>query len=132
MIEAHVQRARRAFFQFGSISACQRSKPNLYQLISGMLCLPSCALWRRKQNFMRTSLQKLQKFQSEMAKMAKRILKLPKGFSNTAAKIALRWHSMRSIYTIRKLKCLSGMKSTKVQTLGELRMRGTTNSWAGY
>ena len=23
------------------------------------------------------------------------------------------------------------MKSTKVQTLGELRMRGTTNSWAG-
>ena len=53
-----------------------------------------------------TSLQKLEKFQGEMAK---RILKLPKWFSNTAAKIALGWHSMHSICTIRKLKYLSRM-----------------------
>ena len=43
-------------------------------------------------------------FQGEMAK---RILKLPKWFSNTAAKIALGWSSMHSICTIRKLKYLS-------------------------
>ena len=51
-----------------------------------------------------TSLQKLEKFQGEMAK---RILKLPKWFSNTAAKIAMGWSSMNVICTIRKLKLLS-------------------------
>ena len=51
-----------------------------------------------------TSLRKLEKFQGEIAK---RILKLPKWFSNTAAKIALVWSSMQAICTIRKLKFVS-------------------------
>ena len=39
--------------------------------------------------------------------LAKRILKLPQWYSNTAACIALGWHSIHSICTIRKLKYLS-------------------------
>ena len=51
-----------------------------------------------------TSLHKLENFQG---KIAKRILKFPNWFSNTAAKIALGWPSIHSICTIRKLKFLS-------------------------
>ena len=49
------------------------------------------------------SLKKLECFQGEIAK---RILKLPKWFSNTAACIALGWNSIHSICTIRKLRFL--------------------------
>ena len=49
------------------------------------------------------SLKKLECFQGEIAK---RILKLPKWFSNTAACIVLGWNSIHSICTIRKLRFL--------------------------
>ena len=55
-----------------------------------------------------TSILKLESFQGELAKW---ILKLPKWFSNTAAKIALGWPSMHSIVTIRKLKFLARVTS---------------------
>jgi hypothetical protein len=42
-------------------------------------------------------------FQGEIAK---RILKLPKWYSNTAAIVALGWNSLHSVCTIRKLKFL--------------------------
>ena len=45
--------------------------------------------------------------------MANSILRLPHSFSNTAAKIALGWPSMHSISTIRKLKFLSRVTTTK-------------------
>ena len=57
-----------------------------------------------------TSLHKLESFQGELAK---RILRLPRWFSNTAAKIALGWPSMHSICTIRKLKFLSRVMVTE-------------------
>ena len=50
------------------------------------------------------SLKELGQFQGELAK---RILKLPKWYSNTAACIALGWNSIHSICTIRKLRFLS-------------------------
>ena len=50
------------------------------------------------------SLTNLECFQGELAK---RILKLPRWHSNTAACIALGWHSIHSICTIRKLRYLS-------------------------
>ena len=57
-----------------------------------------------------TSLHKLESFQGELAK---RILGLPRWFSNTAAKIALEWPSMHSFCTIRKLKFLSRVMVTE-------------------
>ena len=103
MIEASVQRTRRAFFSSAaSLPAGDLSPISISSLVE---CNVYPVVLYGIEN--RMLYQKLQKFQGEMAKMAKRNLKLPKEFSNTAAKIALGWHSMHSICTIRKLKYLS-------------------------
>ena len=49
------------------------------------------------------SLQQLESFQGEVAK---RILKLPPWYSNTAACLALDWKSLHSVCTVRKLRFL--------------------------
>ena len=49
------------------------------------------------------SIQMLESFQGDIAK---RILQLPKWYSNTAAIIALGWNTLHSVCTIRKLKFL--------------------------
>ena len=46
--------------------------------------------------------------------MAKRILKLPKQFSNTAAVTALDWPSVRVGLLVRKLSCLKRVTDTLV------------------
>ena len=69
-----------------------------------MLCLPSFFVRYGKLDLCKESLSKLEKFQGEIAK---RILKLPKWQSNTAAKICLGWLSIHAICTIHKLKYLS-------------------------
>ena len=105
MIEERIQKARRAFFQFGSISAFQGdlSPVSISSLVE--CCIYPVMLYGVENWILcTTSLQKLEKFQGEMAK---RIPKLPKWFSNTAAKIALGLSSMHAICTIRKLKFLS-------------------------
>ena len=105
MIDERIQRARRAFFQFGNISAFQGdlSPASISSLVE---CCVYPVMLYGVENWLlcTTSLQKLEKFQGEMAK---RILKLPKWFSNIAAKIALGWSSMHAICTIRKLNFLS-------------------------
>ena len=93
------------FFQFGSISAFQGdlSAVSITSLVE--CCVYSVMLYGVENWILcMTSLQKLETFQGEMAK---RILKLPKWFSKTAAKIALGCSSMHAICTIRKLKFLS-------------------------
>ena len=107
MIEERIQKARRAFFQFGSISAFQGDLSPISSSSLVECCVHPVMLYGVENWILcGTSLQKLEKFQGEMTK---RILKLPKWFSNTAAKIALGWHSMHSICTIMKLKYLSRM-----------------------
>ena len=57
-----------------------------------MLCLSSTVTYIGVENWIlcKTSLKRLESFQGELAK---RILKLPKWYSNTAACVALGWHS---------------------------------------
>ena len=87
MIEERIKNARRAFFQFDCISAFQGdlSPVSITSLVK--CCIYPVMLYGVENWILcATSLQKLETFQGEMAK---RILKLPKWFSNTAAKIAL-------------------------------------------
>ena len=105
MTEERIQKARRAFFQYGSISAFQGDLSPVSTCSLVEHCVHPVVLYGVENWILcANSLQKLESFQGEMAK---RILKLPKWFSNTAAKITLGWSSMHSICTIRKLKYLS-------------------------
>ena len=105
MIEERILKARGAFFQFGSISAFQGDlSPTSISSIVECCVYPVLLYGVENWIMSQTSLHKLENFQGEIAK---RILKFPKWFSNTAAKIALGWPSMHSICTIRKLKFLS-------------------------
>ena len=105
MINERIHKARQAFFQFGSISAFQG---NLSPISSSSIieCCVYPVLLNGVENWIlcKESLSKLEKFQGEMAK---RILKLLKWQSNTAAKICLGWLSIHAICTIPKLKYLS-------------------------
>ena len=65
------------------------------------LCSANLALWSRKLDH--ESLQRLESFQGEVAK---RILKLPRWYSNTPACVALDMESMHSVCTVRKLRFL--------------------------
>ena len=111
MVEDRVLKARRAFFKFGSISAFQGDLSP-----TSTTCLVECCVYPvllyTVENWIlcETTLHKLESFQGELAK---RILRLLRWFSNTAAKIALGWPSMHSICTIRKLKFLSRVMVTE-------------------
>ena len=105
MIEERILKACSAFFQFESISVFQGDL-NPTSISSIVECCVYPVLLFGVENWIMSqiSLYKLENFQGEIAK---RILKFPKWFSNTAAKIILGWPSMHSICTIKKLKFLS-------------------------
>ena len=101
-IQIRVQKARRAFFQYGSIYVFQgKLSPLSCSSIVETCFLP--ILFYGVENWVMSpeSIQMLESFQGEIAK---RILQLPKWYSNTAAIIALGWNTLHSVCTIRKLK----------------------------
>ena len=105
-IQEHIQKSRRAFFEFGSMFAFQGnlsplSSSSIYQHCVMPILLYGVENWI----FSAESLQMLESFQGEVAK---RILKLPCWYSNTctAACVALDIKSMHSVCTVWKLRCL--------------------------
>ena len=110
-IQIRVQKARRAFFQYGSIYAFQgKLSPLSCSSIVEMCILP--ILFYGVENWVMSpeSIQILESFQGEIAK---RILRLPKWYSNTAAIIALGWNTLHSVCTTRNLKFLHRVTTSK-------------------
>ena len=104
MIQERIQKSRRAFFEFGSVFAFQGnlsplSSSSIYQLCVLPILLYGVENWIISFE----SLQRLESFQGEVAK---RILKLPRWYSNTPACVALDMESMHSVCTVRKLRFL--------------------------
>ncbi len=104
MVEERINKARKAFFQFGSISAFQGNLSPVSTSSVIETCVYPVLLYGVENWVLCTnSLKRLECFQGELTK---RILKLPRWYPNTAACIALGWHSIHAICTIRKLKYL--------------------------
>ena len=103
-IQNRIQKARKAYFQYGSIYAFQgKLSPVSCCSIVETCVLP--ILFYGVENWVLSpeSIRILECFQGEIAK---RILNLPKWYSNTAAIVALGLHSLHSVCTIRKLRFL--------------------------
>ena len=104
MVHDRIQKARKAFFQYGSIYAFQGKLSPVSSCSIVQLCVLPILLYGVENWVMSTeAIKKLECFQAEMAK---RILQLPKWYSNTAANVALGWNSLHSTCTIRKLRFL--------------------------
>ena len=104
-IQTRVQKARKAFFQFGSIYAFQGTlSPVSCCSIVETCILPILLYGVENWVLSPESIRMLESFQGEIAK---RILQLPKWYSNTAAIVALGQNSLHSVYTIRKLRFLN-------------------------
>ena len=91
-----VQKARKAF---GSIYAFQGAL--IFLLCRGDMYSPHTPV----ENWV-LSPESIRMFESFQGEIAKRILQLPKWYSNTAAIVALGQNSLHSVYTIRKLRFL--------------------------
>lgn len=103
-VQIRVQKARKAYFQFGSIYAFQsKLSPISCGSIVETCVLPILLYGVENWVLSPESIRTLESFQGEIAK---KILHLPKWYSNTAAIIALGWNSLHSICTIRKLRFL--------------------------
>ena len=103
-IQNRIQKARKAYFQFGSIYAFQgKLSPVSCCSIVETCVLPILLYGVENWVLSPESIRMLECFQREIAK---RILKLPKWYSNSAAIIALGWNSLHSVCTIRKLRFL--------------------------
>ena len=103
-IQNRIQKARKAYFQFGSIYTFQgKLSPVSCCSIVETCVLPILLYGVENWVLSPESIRMLECFQGEIAK---RILKLPKWYSNSAAIIALGWNSLHSVCTIRKLRFL--------------------------
>ena len=104
MIQDRIQRARKAFFQFGSAYAFQGKLSPISSCSIVETCVLPILLYGVENWIMSAeSIKMLECFQGEVAK---RILQLPKWYSNTAAIVALGWSSLHATCTIRKLRFL--------------------------
>ena len=105
MIEDRIQKARKAFSQFGSVCAFQGSPVSPVSPCSIVQCCVLPILLFGVENWIMSceSIKKLEYFQGEIAKG---ILKMPKWHSNKTACIALGWNSIHLMCTIRKLRFL--------------------------
>ena len=114
-VEENVQKARRAFFHFGSIGAFQGDISPL----SSREVIESCVmpvLLYGSENWILTDalMERLESFQGELVK---RVLKWPKHHSNTAAITALHVPTMKSRVLVRKLGFLKRVMSRDVYSL---------------
>ena len=111
MIEDRIQKARKAYFQFGSIYAFQGSLSPVSTCSIVQWCVLPILLYGVENWIMSDeSIKKLECFQGEIAK---RILQMPKWYSNKVACTALGWNSIHSLCTIRKLRFLLRAKTNE-------------------
>ena len=114
-IEENIRKARRAFFLLGSLGSFQGdlgplSSRSVVETCVLPVLMYGCESWILSEG----DLKLLEAFQGEMAK---RILKLPKHFSNTAAVTTLDWPSMRARLLLRKLFFLKRVTDAQADTL---------------
>ena len=110
-IQNRVQKARKAYFHFGSIYAFQsKLSPVSCCSIVETCILPILLYGVENWVLSPEAIRMLENFQGEMAK---RILQLPKWYSNTAAIVALGWNSLHSVCTIRKLRFLYRVRTNE-------------------
>ena len=103
-IQDCIKRARKVFFQFGSVYAFQGKLSPISCCSIVETCVIPILLYGVENWVMSPeSIRMLECFQGEVAK---RILQLPKWYSNTASSVALGWNSLHSVCTIRKLRFL--------------------------
>ena len=103
-IQIRVQKARNAYFQYGSIYAFQgKLSPVSCCSIVETCVLPVLLYGVENCVLSPESIRTLDSFQGEIAK---RILHLSKWYSNTAAIVAPGWNSFHYVCTIRKLRYL--------------------------
>ena len=100
-VEENIKKARRAFFHYGSIGAFQGdlgplSCRSVLETCVMPVLLYGCENWIVTDGLV----EKLEKFQAELAK---RILKWPRHFSNTATITAVELRTMRCRVLERKL-----------------------------
>ena len=112
-IEENIKKARRAFFLLRSLGTFQGDLgPLSNRLVVETCVLPVLMYGCENWILSRDDIELLEAFQGEMGK---RILKLPKYLSNTAAVTALDWPSMRARLLVRKLSFLK--RVTQADTL---------------
>ena len=115
-VEEGIKKARRSFFHFGSIGVFQGDLSPL----SSRTVVESCVLpvlLYGSENWVLTEqlISRLEAFQGEVAK---RILKLPKWSSNTAANVVMSWPPVRARILVQKLGFLHRLVSEMRGRLG--------------
>ena len=101
MIQDRIQRARKAFFHYGSVYAFQGKLSPISSCSIVETCVLPILLYGAENWVMSAeSIRMLECFQGEIA------IQLPKWYSNTTASAALGWNSLHSMCTIRKLRFL--------------------------
>ena len=117
-IRDRIKRARKAYFQFGSVYAFQGKLSPISCCSIVETCVIPILLYGVENWVMSPeSIRMLECFQGEVAK---RILQLPKWYSNTAASVALDWNSLHSVCTIRKLRFLLRVMANEVDDVQAL------------
>ena len=118
-VEEGIKKARRSFFHYGSIGVFQGDLSPLSSRSMVEYCVLPVLLYGYE-NWVLTEqlISRLEAFQDEMAK---RILKLPKWSSSTAANVVMGWPTVRARVLIQKLcflhRLVSGV-SDDVEALG--------------
>lgn len=124
-VTENIKKARRAFFHYGSIGAFQGclnplSTRSIIELCVMPVLLFGCENWILSKH----SLDQLESFLGELAKRA---LRWPRHFSNTAAVSALEMESMRCRLVVRKLGFLRRQQADSTIGVGATAMRSLTD-----
>ena len=101
MIESNISKARKAFFSYSSIGAFQGdlSPPSCRSVVETCIC--PILFYGCENLFLNGAVLNL--LHSLLGELSKRILRLPKWYSNTAAMVVLNWGSARAMCLERKL-----------------------------
>ena len=101
IIESNISKARIAFFSYGSIDAFQGDLSPLSCRSVVETCICPILFYGCKNWFLNDAVLNL--LYSLLGELSKRILRLPKWHSNTAAMVVLDWGSARATCLERKL-----------------------------
>ena len=120
-ITENIKKARRAFFHYGSIGAFQGclnplSTRSIIELCVMPVLLYGCENWILSKHC-------LDQLESFLGELAKRALRWPKHFSNTAAISVLEIESMRCRLVVRKLSFLRRQRADSAVGVGAKVMR---------
>ena len=120
-VEENIKKARRSFFHYGALGAFQGDLNPLSTVSVLETCVMPVLLYG-SENWILTE-RCLDQLDSFLGEMAKRALKWPKHFSNTAALMALGMETARSKILIRKLGFLRRQLLEDATGIGALAVR---------